>query len=329
MAMDAFSGGYDNVEKMKNMYDKRAPLAEAVRRFLKDGITISIGGFGDTRIPIASIHQIIRQGARGLTISVPSNSICCELLAGAMILNSNHLSIHRIEISWHDNEKFYKTALLSYLIRKKMVLLDEYSAPSMLARYQARAIGVPFLPIKEDGSDERERGNRGKVSVCPFTGEKIRLVPACNPDLALIHVQAADIYGNCRIFGDLCTCPHVAQASVNTIVTTEQVIDNSAIQNYPNLTTIPYHVVDVVVDQPFGSTPAACYGNYEVDSSQLQEFRSIGEDFCRTGNTDKLRNYYNQSIFDIENFDDFLEQKPYPILHNLCQLESRQSIILD
>ena len=36
---------------------------------------------------------------------------------------------------------------------------------------------------------------------CPFTGEKILLVPALNPDVALVHVQRCDAYGNAQIDG--------------------------------------------------------------------------------------------------------------------------------
>lgn len=317
------------VAKKKSMYDKRTSLTEAVRRCLKDGITISIGGFANTRIPVASIHEIIRQGARELTLSVQSNSICCELLAGAMILNSDHLSIRQIELAWYGQEIISTAPLLRYLVSNKMVQLDEYTTCGMSARFKAGAMGVSFLPITDHDDIDMQLTNRGKMTICPFTGENIYLVPACHPDLALIHVQAADMYGNCRIFGDHCSCHEIAQASVNTIVTAEQIIHNTSIRNYPNPTEIPFYFVDAVVDQPFGATPGACYGNYGFDRSELQGFIDICEDFCKTGNKEKLRNYYNEYIFDVENFDDFLEQKPYPILQKLCQQDSGQPVILD
>lgn len=321
--------GNKKISKMNGMYDKRTSLTEAVRRCLKDGITISIGGFANTRIPVASIHEIIRQGAQELTLSVQSNSICCELLAGAMILNSDHMSIRKIELAWYGNERNGTSPLLLYLINNKMVQLDEYTTNGMSARFKAGAMGVPFLPIMDGGCRDMELTNSGKMTICPFTGENVYLVPACHPDLALIHVQAVDMYGNVRIFGDHCDCPEIAQASINTIVTTEQIIHNTSTRNYPNLTAIPFHVVDAVVDQPFGATPGACYGNYGFDKSEIVEFTSICEEFCKTGNKETLRNYYNRYIFDVENFDDFLEQKPYPVLQKLCQLDSSQPVILD
>ena len=48
------------VAKKKGLHDKRTTLKEAVSRYLKDGINIGIGGFVNTRVPVAIIHEIIR-----------------------------------------------------------------------------------------------------------------------------------------------------------------------------------------------------------------------------------------------------------------------------
>lgn len=318
----------EKIAPKKGMYDKRTSLSEAVRRCLKDTMHISIGGLADTRLPVATIHEIIRQGARDLTLSVLSDSIGCELLAGAMILNVDHLSLRRIELAWSSQDTVGKAPLLRYLIDNEMVQVDEYTSCGMSARFKAGAMGVPFFPTADHGSDIA-LNNRGKMTVCPFTGENIYLVPACRPDLALIHVQAADMYGNGRIFGDHGSCREMARASVNTIVTAEEIISNTSMQNYPNLTEIPFYVVDAVVDQPFGATPGACYGKYGLNMPEIIEFIDICKDFCTTDSKEKLRDYYNRYIFDMENFDDFLEQKPYPVLQQLCRNDGDQPIILD
>lgn len=316
------------VAKKKGLYDKRTTLKEAVGRYLKDGINLGIGGFVNTRTPVAIIHEIIRQGARDLTLSFQSNSICCELLAGAMILMPEHLSIRRIEFAWYGYEVIGIAPLFRYLTRDGMIELDDYTNYGMSARFKAGAMGVPFLPTRDHGGSDMELSNRGKMTRCPFSGENVYLVPACHPDLGIVHVQAADRYGNSRIFGALCTCPEIAQASVNTIITTEQIIPDSCIRNHPNLTEIPYPVVDAVVCQPFGATPGACYGEYWFDMAYIQTFREICEEFRKTGNKENLRAFYDKHIFDVDDFDEFLDQKPYPILKELCHLDGDQPIIL-
>lgn len=313
----------------RDLCDKRTHLHEAVGRYLKDGISLGIGGFINTRIPTAIIHEIIRQGARDLTLCLLSNSLPCELLAGAMILDPHHFSIRRIELSWCGYEIYGNAPLFRYLIINKLVELDEYPGEAMAARFKAGAMGLPFLPARDPNGGDRKLTNASQTTQCPFSDETLHLVPACHPDLGIIHVQAADMDGNGRIFGELCSCPDLAQAAVHTIMSTEQVIPHSSIRNHPYLTAIPSCAIDAVIDQPFGATPGACYGNYWFDLHHIQEFRDICLDFLKTGSKVRLRSYYNRNIFDVEHFDDMLEQKPYPVLKELCEQDGDKSIILD
>ena len=317
------------VAKKKGLHDKRTTLKEAVARYIKDGINLGIGGFVNTRVPVAIIHEIIRHGARDLTLSFQSNSICCELLAGAMILNPDHVSIKRIELAWYGYEVIGIAPLLRYLTSNGMIELDDYTNYGMSARFKAGAMGIPFIPTRDHGGTDMELVNRGRMVECPFTKENIYLVPACHPDVGILHVSAADMYGNCRIFGALCTCPEIGQAAVNTIVTTDQIISNDTTRKYPNLTEIPYPVIDAVVEQHFGSTPGASYGYYWFDMPHFLEFRSICDEFRKTGNKDKLKQYYDTYIFGCETFDDFLKQMPEKKLRELRQMDGEQPIILE
>lgn len=317
------------VAKKKGLHDKRCTLKEAVDTFIKDGINLGIGGFVNTRVPVAIIHEIIRHGAKDLTLSFQSNSICAELLAGAMILDPDHLSIKRIEMAWYGYEVIGIAPLFRYLTSNGMIELDDYTNYGMSARFKAGAMGIPFIPTRDHGGSDMEILNRGKMIECPFSKENVYLVPACHPDVGIVHVPMADMYGNSRIFGALCTCPEIAQAATYSIVTAEQVIPNESIRNYPNLTEIPYPVVDAVVEQPFGATPGACYGYYWFDMPHFFEFRSICDEFRKTGNKEKLKAYYDKYIFGVENFDGFLAQKPYKTLKDLRTQDGIQPIMKD
>ncbi|WP_457575159.1 CoA transferase subunit A [Desulfomarina sp.] len=312
-----------------NLTDKRTSLKKAISRYLKDNISIGLGGFVDTRIPVAATHEIIRQGAHNITLMEQSGSICTELLAGAMILNSDHLSIKRIKLGRCESEAGEELPLLRYLSDRNMIQLDNILSGNMVTGFRAAAMGVSFLPVRT-----LESNNPGQISSeiiieCPFIRQKVCLVPACHPDLSIVHVQASDRYGNSRIFGNLCNCPQIAEAGTRTIVTTEQIIPESSFHNYPNLTEIPCSAVDAVVDQPFGSTPGKCYGHYRPDRDYLHKFREIRKEFCRSNNRERLREFYNKYIFGVETFDDYLEEKPYPVLQNLCQLDEKQPLLLD
>jgi len=316
------------VNKSHALKDKRTTLKEAVAKHIKDGINLGIGGFVNTRVPVAIIHEIIRKGVRDLTLSFQSNSICPELLAGAMILDPDRVSIKRVELSWWGYEIIGIAPLLRYLATNGMIEMDDYTNYGMSVRFKAAAMGIPFIPVRDHGGTDMELVNRGMMIQCPFTGRNVYLVPACHPDVGIVHVTAADMYGNARIFGALCTCPEIAVASTYTIMTTEKIIPTETIRAYPNLTEIPYPAVDALIEQPYGGYPGACYGNYWFDMDHLRMFRSICDEFRKTGNKDALKKYYDEYIFGCETFDDFLEKVGYKTLKKLKNLDGGQPIIV-
>jgi glutaconate CoA-transferase subunit A len=314
--------------KAKGMRDKCMPLKEAVGRYVRDGINIGIGGFVNTRVPVAIVHEIIRHGARNLTLSFQSNSICAELLAGAMILDPERVSIRRVELAWWGYEVIGIAPLLRYLTSNGMIRLDDYTNYGMSARFKAAAMGIPFVPTRDHGGSDMELVNRGQMVECPFTDKNVYLVPACHPDLGIVHVTAADIYGNSRIFGAHCTCPEISMAAAHTIVTTERIIPNENIRTYPNLTEIPYATVDALVEQPYGAYPGASYGFYWFDMDHIKMFRGICDEFRKTGKKDGLKKYYDEYIFGCETFDDFLSKVGYKKLRQLRDMDGGQPVIL-
>lgn len=317
------------VGKVKGLVDKRMSLEAAVSKYLKDGMNLGIGGFVNTRVPTAIIWNIVKKGVRDLTLSFQSNSICCEWLAGAMIVNPDHLSIRRAELSWWGYEIIGIAPLLRHLTGNGMIELDDYTNYGMSSRFRAGAMGIPFLPVRDHGGSDMELVNRGVMIECPFTGDNTYLVPACHPDLGIVHVSAADMYGNARIFGALCTCPEIAMASVNTIISTELIIDNMAIREFPNLTEIPYPVVDAVCDQPFGAYPGSVYGSYWFDMGHFLMFKELCEDFRKTGNKDGLKKYYDDYFFNCDTWDDFIAKVvPHKKLIELMKMDGGQSKII-
>ena len=316
------------VKKPKGLMDKRTTIKDAVGKYVKDGINLAIGGFVNTRPPVALVHEIIRKGAKDLTLSFQSNSICPELLAGAMLVAPDHLSIKRVELAWWGYEVIGIAPLFRYLNANSMVELDDYTNYGMSARFKAAAMGLEFLPVRDHGGADMELVNRGKMIQSPFTGKNTYLVPACYPDVGILNVTAADMHGNCRIFGAHCTCPEIAMAACHTLVTTEQLILNENIRTYPNLTEIPYTAVDAVIEQRFASYPGACYGNYWFDMEHILMFRSASEEFRKSGNKDALKKYYDEYIFGCETYDDFLSRIPYKTLKKIRDMDGGQPTIL-
>jgi glutaconate CoA-transferase subunit A len=316
------------VSKPKGLRDKRTILKDAVKSLIKDGQNLALGGFVNIRIPVAIVHEIIRQGARDLTLSFHSQSFAAELLFGAMILDPDRVSIKRVEMAYMAYENVGLAPLFRYLAENGMIEIDDYSNYGMAARFKAGAMGVPFLPVGDHGGSDMELVNRGRMIKCPFSGKNIYLVPACHPDVGLIHVQVADEYGNCRAFGPLCTDPEIALASAYTIITAEKIIPSADMRKYPNLTEIPYVSVDVVVHQPYGAHPGLIYGCYWFDVGHRNIFRNISEEFRLTGKKDKLREYYDKYIFGCEDFEEYMRKIPYSDIKKAENLDGGQPMIL-
>jgi glutaconate CoA-transferase subunit A len=318
------------VSKIKGLVDKRKTIKQAVETYVKDGVNIGIGGFVNTRVPAAIVWNIVKKGARDLTLSFQSNSICCEWLSGAMVVTPDHLSIKRAELAWWGYEVIGIAPLFRYLTSRGMIELDDYTNYGMSARFKAGAMGIPYIPVRDHGGSDMELVNRGVMTQCPFSGDNTYVLPACNPDVGLIHVSAADMYGNARIFGALCTCPEIAMASVHTIISTEVLIDNKSIRRYPNLTEIPYPVVDAVCEQPFGAYPGAVYGSYWFDMEHFLTFRNICDDFRKTGKKDGLKKYYDDYFFSCDTWDDFLAKiVPEEKRDALKKMDGGQPVILE
>src|SRR4051794_18041136 len=150
---------------------------------------------------------------------------------------------------------------------------EEWSHMAVGMRFRAGAMGVPFMPIRSMlGSDVLRQRPEAKEIDCPFTGEKLLLVPALNPDVALIHVQRCDAYGNAQLDGLQFMDIDMAMAANRVILTTERIVSNDQIRRTPDLTRIPFFTVEAVVEAPMGCAPHECYGLYEPFFAHLDDY---------------------------------------------------------
>jgi glutaconate CoA-transferase subunit A len=136
--------------------------------------------------------------------------------------------------------------VMRHYTENKLARFEEWSHMSMGLRYRAGAMGVPFMATRAMlGSDVgRLVEDQVKPMACPFTGEPLLLLPALNPDVALIHVQRADRYGNAQIDGLQFMDIDIAMAANRVILTAERLISNDQIRRTPDRTKIPFFTVD-------------------------------------------------------------------------------------
>ena len=309
-------------QKDKSKRDKRMTMTEAVQTFVKDGDNIGVGGFVNSRQPVAIAHEIIRQGRKDLILSFQSAGLVPDYLLGAMALKPDHLSVQRMEFAYAGHEYAGTSSMMRYMTENEKIFIEDWTNFNMSARFKAGSMGIPFIPIRSGMGGDIEKCNRSQTIQCPFSERNILLIPASHPDVGILHVQEADIYGNCRIKGQTFTCPEIAMASKNVIVTCDKLIDHDIIAMDPTRTSIPFFAVDAVVELPFGSYPTVCHDIHYYDKIHLEYFKGLTDAF-RKGDKEGLAAYYDTYIFGVADTDEFIDQIPYKQLKYAQQTESR------
>ncbi len=269
-------------------------MKEAIERFVHDGDFLFIGGY-ICRTPFAAIHEIIRQGKKDLTITRSNAADDFDMMIGAGVVKrfiSTFLSLGVYGLG-----RCFRRSLEKGIPHK--IEIEEYTNLSLPMMLLAGALGIPFIPVKDMvGSDLLNvKGfmgeNKYKLIDSPFDGSPVLLVPALNPDLAIIHVQQADEEGNAQVWGIEGDCKVGANASKKVIVSCERLVSREVIGKDPSRTIVADFNVVAVVEEPFGAHPGYTPGFYDVDFA----FGSM----------------YQQASNSVEGFKDFLEEWVYGV----------------
>ncbi|MBI4588142.1 MAG: CoA transferase subunit A [Candidatus Rokubacteria bacterium] len=276
--------------KGREFVDKTVSEAEAVGRFVADGDYVSFDFSSFTRGPLVLIREIIRQGRRDLWYCAKFTLMESTLLAAAGACS-------RIDVGFMGLGD-----TLNRAVEEGKIKVSEWTNGTLTLRHLAGAMGVPFLPTRALLGTDTLKYSGAKVVKDPFGGKPIALVPAVNPDVGLIHVHQADVYGNARCFGPGVSPLETAAASKKVIISTDEIIDHDDIRKDPAKTTIPYYMVDAVVYAPFGAYPGGLPGVYEMDFEHFAGYYAQE----RQGN---LKAYLDKYVYSVGSHLEMLEQR--------------------
>jgi glutaconate CoA-transferase subunit A len=281
----------------RSLREKVMSLAEAAA-LVPDGASVGIGGSTLSRTPMAMIWALIRAGRKDLRCARSVSSSEGELLLASG--TSRHLLT-----SWFSQGIVWGVSRIMRLYTETgRARFEEWSHMAVGLRFRAGAMGVPFVPMRSMlGSDVIAQLPDVKQIDCPFTGEKLVLVPALNPDFALIHVQRCDAYGNAQIDGLPFMDIDLAMAANSVILTTERIVSNDQIRRAPDQTKIPFIAVDAVVEAPFGSAPHECYGLYEPLFAHLDAYAAQIRKDPEAG----VRDYLERYVYSPKSWTDYLQ----------------------
>lgn len=259
----------------KESENKMMTLKEAVQNFVRDECSLTLGGFCGRNSQVVA-YEIVRQRKKNLTFVDDSPTDQLDILIGAGC-------VKRVEIAWHGISIFALARNFRRAIEggvPHMIEVEDYSNYATGLRFLAGAMNVPFLPTRSLlGSDIPKYNKRIKIIEDPYEREPIALVPAASPDVAIIHVQRADVRGNTQIWGHLANDENKARAAKHTVITCEEIVPEKEILRIPNMTAIPFYCVDAVVKAPYGSHPWSCYGYYYHDVIFQRDYVNYNETY--------------------------------------------------
>ncbi len=254
---------------MTNTANKLVTLAAAIEAHVPSGSMVLLGAQLEHAIPFAAAHEIIRQGRRKLTLVGPISDALFDQMIGVG-------TVERVMAAWVGNA----SEGLGHSFRRAVeqgipnpVATVDYTNFTLALALHAAALGVPFMPTySAQGSEILKRNGNLREFPSPVNEEKLIAVRALKPDVAIIHAQRADRFGNTHLWGNLGVAVDGARASRRVIVTAEEIVEPEVVASDPNRTLIPGFMVSAVVHEPRGAHPSPVQGYYDRDNAFFADY---------------------------------------------------------
>lgn len=237
-----------------------------VAALIHDGMTIGIGGWGSRRKPMTLVRQIVRSGARGLRIvsfGGPDVGILCATGQAAEIVHG-FVSLDSIAIDPH-----FAAARQAGAVRSV-----EYDEGMLVAGLRAASRRLPFEVTRSGaGSDAVTRNPDIRTITSPYADAEVLVaMPAVPLDLALVHLDRADVAGTAVCLGpDLFFDDLFAGAATHTVVSVDSVVHTTALLTGagPAASVLDRTLTGTVVAAPGGAGFTAHPPHHDRDE-QLQ-----------------------------------------------------------
>lgn len=277
--------------------DRIASVHEIVAD-IPDGSHLALAGFAITRNAVAVVHELIRSGTRGLSVTQVFGGFETDLLVAAGAVD--HLTYASGSL-----DRFGLLSAVNRAVLDGSIELSEYSGLSLALQLHAGALGLPFITTRSMlGSDLVEplvAAGQVRQIESPFDGAPCLALSPVHPDVAVIHVDVADRSGNAVVGGPLWSIPETARASRTVSLVAEEIVDVGELD--PSRVTIPGLLVHAVAHVPRGSHPTAVYGRYDYDAAHLRLYAAAA-----SAGADALSAYLERWVHGVSTFDEYLEK---------------------
>ncbi|HXZ94629.1 MAG TPA: CoA-transferase [Dehalococcoidia bacterium] len=284
--------------------DKVCPLGEAIRTHVKKGMSISFAGRGG-----ALINHLVKEfWDKNPEFTIINNGITATVLAlihGRLAKKIVASYVGDVYPSPGPNPVAQK----AYLSGE--VEFENWTMLTIPQRLLAGAMGWSVTPTRSIVGSSMEEENKESFTVIddPFVpGQKIGLIKALRPDIALVHGAAADRCGNTIITYPLAADVFGAWgAKQGVIVSAEKIVSTEYIRSHSHLVRIPSYMVKAVCEVPYGAHPAG------MPNCGLPEFEHYFDDYdflteCREASRDeqKFSEWIKYWILDCKDYNEYL-----------------------
>lgn len=259
--------------------EKVLPLAEAVRRAVRPGMTLHFT-FGHNR-PTASILEVLRQ-FRG---TEPDFTMAMLFTAGPAIALLTEGLVKRL-VTTLVCEPYPAPAPCRPAqreVKAGRLSIEQWGVLSYVARLEAAARGFSDLPVRSLLGSSLHQEN-GEHIIPPAPGDSQLRVRPLVPDISFVHGPAADCFGNVLLsppYGEGAWGAFAARHGV--VATVERLVSSETLRRHADLLVIPASHVASVSVVPFGAHPAGLSAGgiegvepYGDDVAAYKEARAAG-----------------------------------------------------
>ncbi|HSG78394.1 MAG TPA: CoA-transferase [Acidimicrobiia bacterium] len=276
--------------------DKVRTFEEAAA-LVPDGATVAIGGLSMNSTPMAFVRELCRREVRDLTLVAIVNGMAVDWLIAAGCVS-------KVISGLVSFEGMGLAPMFRQAVQSKQVEIEEYSEHLLIARHQAAAWNLPFIPTKAGlGTDVLDlHPETTRLETDPATGMPYVAATPLPVDVAVVHAHAADSEGNVRVDPKLLWMDAAAvHAATTTIVTVEDVVPHHTFVAEPHRTTYPRFVIDAVVEAPWGAYPTSAFPSYIHDEAFFGAYQTAAR------NPDDFKAFLEERVFGPETWTDFLD----------------------
>lgn len=235
-------------------------LLDAEHR-LRDTGSVALGGMLLENRPSTLVRALIRSGAHGLFLcSAPAASWDADVLIGAGRVSTvriPHISLASLGLA----------PAVRRAAEDGSVAFEDCDEALLLGGYLAADHNAAMQVLDNLGTNDLVDGNPLITRAGDLTG-----VRPLRVDVALLHAPLGDAKGNLVHFGSRWADVLMARAARYVIAQVDRVVDTAEATRLG--VSVPGHLVDDVVETPFGAHPLGSVGSYTADLEHLADYQA-------------------------------------------------------